>query len=74
MPAKRRRLFRLAAMRALVSAIAVEAGAGAFGFFLYRATLNPGWIVLAMIVGLAIALPYSLRFYRLTRDLIDASR
>jgi hypothetical protein len=62
------------AVRALASAIAFMALGFAAGTGLHFVTLNPGWIVLGLIIGAAVALPFILRFYRLTKDLLDAAR
>ena len=62
------------ALRALGSAIALMALGLAAGAGLHFVTLNPGWIVLGLIIGTAVALPFILRFYRLTKDLLDAPR
>ena len=69
-----RHITPLGAARALACAIAVVAIGVAGGVGLHSLTLNPGWIVLGFIIGIAVALPFILRFYRLTKDLLDAAR
>ncbi len=74
MSQERPRASTFGAVRALASAIAFMALGFAAGAGLHFVTLNPGWIVVGMIIGVAIALPFILRFYRLTKDLLDAAR
>jgi hypothetical protein len=71
---EQRHVSPFGALRALASAIAFMALGFAAGAGLQFVTLNPGWIVLGLIIGTAVALPFILRFYRLTKDLLDAAR
>jgi hypothetical protein len=74
MSQERLHISPLGAVRALACAIAVVIIGAATGEGLHFLTLNPGWIVVGLIIGIATALPFILRFYRLTKDLLDAAR
>lgn len=59
---------RMEAVRALATAIIAEAICIGVGVFLFFMSFDVSWIVGGAIVGGLIAIPFVLKFHRLTKD------
>jgi fatty acid desaturase len=65
---------RMQAVRALSTAVFIMLAFGAFGVLLFLTSFEMWRLVASLIVGALVALPFALKFHRLTKDRLDASR
>lgn len=65
------RKTRMQAVRALATAVFIEMGFAALGLLLFLTSLEAWRLVASLLVGGLVALPFLLKFWRLTKDRLD---